>query len=210
MLVRAAPVGGAAVRARVRGRPGGGAVRPLARWLDVALQVFTVALIVVLACVVVTGVAFRYTGNSLIWYDEVSSVLLAWITFSGAALAVLRNAHLGFMGLQLGLPPAGRLALFWLCEALFLATFAITAWAGWAILAIFGSETMTTLEFVPRSLVQGILPVSAALMILGRALTIPDRLAAVRAGRDPEADEIEHEIARAEAEIARAGRGGAR
>jgi TRAP-type C4-dicarboxylate transport system permease small subunit len=178
-------------------------VRWPVRWLDLTLQVATIAMIVALASVVLLGVAFRYSGNSLIWYDEVSSVLLAWITFTGAALATLRNAHLGFGGLLFGLPPAGRMMLFWTCEAIFIAVFAVTAWAGWAILEIFGTETMTTLRFVPRSVVQGILPVSAALMILGRLLTLPARLADVRAGRDPEAAEIEHEIARAEAEIAR-------
>jgi TRAP-type C4-dicarboxylate transport system permease small subunit len=176
-----------------------------ARWLDLALQVATLAMIVTLACVVLLGVGFRYSGASLIWYDEVSSVLLAWITFVGAALATLRNAHLGFGGLLFGLPPAGRLSLFWVTEALFLAICAIILWAGWAILDIFGRETMTTLRFVPRSVVQGVLPVAAGLMLAGRLLTLPQRLADVRAGRDPEMAEIEHEIARAEAETRRGG-----
>ena len=176
---------------------------PIARVLDVTLQAATIAMIVVLACVVLLGVGFRYTGNSLIWYDEVASVLLAWITFTGAALAVLRNAHLGFNGLLFSLPRPARTALFWVVEALFLGAFAVVAWAGWTILGIFGSETMTTLRFVPRWFVQGILPVSAALMILGRLLTLPDRMADMAAGRDPETAEIEHEIARAEAELRR-------
>lgn len=175
----------------------------LIRWLDVLLQAMTIGMIVVLACVVLMGIAFRYTGNSLIWYDEVAIVLLAWITFTGAALGVLRNAHLGFSGLLYGLPPKGRYALFGINECLFLATFAVTAWGGWVILGIFGNETMTTLRFVPRSFIQSIVPISAGLMILGRALTLPERLSAVQAGRDPDMEEIEHEIARAEAELGR-------
>ena len=171
--------------------------------LDLVLQVVTISLIVILACVVVLGVAFRYSGNSLIWYDEVASVLLAWITFTGAVLAVLRNAHLGFNGLLYALPAAARTALFWLVEIVFVAAFAVVAWAGWTILDIFGRETMTTLRFVPRSVVQGIVPVSAAFCILARLLTLPPRLADLRAGRDPEAAEIDHEIARAEAELER-------
>ena len=174
----------------------------LIRLLDVFLQVVTIGLIVVLAVIVLMGVAFRYTGNSLIWYDEVAIVLLAWITFTGAALAVLRNAHLGFSGLLCGLPPKARLFLFALNEVLFVAIFAVVLWGSWVILGIFGSETMTTLRWVPRWFIQGIVPVASALMILGRLLTIPERLANVRAGRDPDTEEIEHEIARAEAEIA--------
>ena len=176
----------------------------LTHWLDLVLQVATIAMIVILSVVVLMGVGFRYSGNSLIWYDEVAAVLLAWITFTGAALAVLRNAHLGFNGLLFGLPLQGRLTLFWGVEAIFVVVCGITAWAGWAILEIFGNETMTTLRFVPRSVVQGILPVSAALMLLGRLLTLAQRLAEVREGIDPEAREIQHEIARAEAEIASA------
>ncbi|WP_298429102.1 TRAP transporter small permease [uncultured Jannaschia sp.] len=176
------------------------------RTLDLGLQVATLAMIVLLAGIVLMGVAFRYSGASLIWYDEVSSVLLAWITFTGAALAVLRNAHLGFNGLLFGLPMPFRMILFWVVEALFVVTFAIVVWGGWAILEFFGTETMTTLRFVPRVVVQGVLPVAAALMILGRLLTLPERRDAIRAGRDPEAEEISHEIARAEAELARAGR----
>ena len=85
---------------------------------------------------------------------------------------------------------------------LFVAVFAVVLWGTWVILGIFGSETMTTLRWVPRWFIQGIVPVASAVMILGRLLTIPERLANVRAGRDPDSEEIEHEIARAEAEIA--------
>ncbi len=169
--------------------------------IDIVLQVVTIGLIVILAMIVLLGVAFRYTGNSLIWYDEVAVVLLAWITYSGAALAVLRNAHLGFSGLLYGLPAAGRLFLFALNEVMFIAIFAVVLWGSWVILGIFGSETMTTLRWVPRWFIQGIVPIASAVMIVGRLLTIPERLTNVRAGRDPDIEEIEHEIARAEAEI---------
>lgn len=174
------------------------------RWLDLFLQIATIAMIVTLACVVLLGVAYRYSGQSLIWYDEVAAALLAWITFTGAALAVVRNSHMGFNGLMFGLPGAGRFVLFGLVELLFLTICAITAWAGWAILEIFGDEVMTTVRFVPRAVLQGILPVSFGLMILGRLLTLPERLQAVRDGVDPDTAEIEHEIARAEAELAEA------
>ena len=34
-------------------------------------------------------------GQSLTWYDEVASHLLAWLTFYGAALASVKRAHIG-------------------------------------------------------------------------------------------------------------------
>lgn len=171
--------------------------------LDRVLQIVTVSLLLALTGTVLLGVVFRYSGNSLIWYDELAAMLLAWITFSGAALAMLRNAHMGFSGLQHALPQPYRDALFWFVEALVLVILGITAWAGWAILAIFGTESLTSLPFLQRSLVQSVLPIGAALMILARLLTMPERLADHRAGLDAEALEIKTEIQRAESEHAR-------
>ena len=49
---------------------------------------------VVLAVEVTLGVVFRASAQSLVWYDEVASVLLAWLTFYGSALAsVQARAH---------------------------------------------------------------------------------------------------------------------
>ena len=177
-------------------------MKRLARALDRLLQGLTLLLLFALTATVLLGIAFRYSGNSLIWYDELAAVLLAWITFSGAALAMLRNAHLGFSGLLHALPPTSRGALFWLVEALVLVILGVTLWAGWTILGIFGTESLTSLPFLERRVVQAVLPFGAALMVLARLLTLPERLADAREGRDAESHEIETEIARAETEHA--------
>lgn len=172
--------------------------------LDRLLQGVTLLLLLALTGTVLLGIAFRYSGNSLIWYDELAAMLLAWITFSGAALAMLRNAHMDFSGLLHALPQPSRDALFWLLEVLVLAILGVTVWAGWAILAIFGSESLTSLPFLERRVVQSVLPLGAALMVLARLLTLPERLADARAGRDAESREIETEVARAGKEHAAA------
>ena len=64
--------------------------------LQRALEFAVVALMVALAVVVVLGVVFRRLGAALVWYDEIASILLAWLTFYGAALAALHRAHIGF------------------------------------------------------------------------------------------------------------------
>ena len=61
------------------------------RFLEGAVLV----LLASLAVVVVVGVGFRKAGAALVWYDEVASILLAWLTYYGAALAALRRAHIG-------------------------------------------------------------------------------------------------------------------
>ena len=51
------------------------------------LEWTVLVLMTVLATIVVLGVVFRKTGAALVWYDEVASILLAWLTYYGAALA---------------------------------------------------------------------------------------------------------------------------
>lgn len=173
----------------------------IARALDIALQALALTLLITLAVVVLMGVVWRYSGASLIWYDEVASLLLAWLTFVGAALAALRNAHLNFTALLLVMPAPVRMALFALVEAIFVATFAAIAWAGWSLLAFFGDETLTTLRWFPRAVAQGVLPVAAVVTIVARLLTLAERWADMRRGLDPEFEEIAHEIARARREM---------
>ena len=170
-------------------------------YLTLALQTLTIVLLIILTCVVLLGVGFRYLGGSLIWYDEVASILLAWITFLGAALATLRNAHMAFSGIMYNLPLPFRAAVFGLVEAIVLASSAVMCWASWAVMAYFGSETLVSVPWMPRYVVQGVLPISLALIILARLVTLVDRWAEAKAGLSPEEKEIQAEIARSQAEL---------
>ena len=142
-----------------------------ARWADIGLQVVTIALLIGLAVVVVLAVTFRFAGASLVWYDEVASVMLAWITYYGAALAALRRRHLGFAGFQTSLGPRARLITFWFGEAVIYAVFATMAWASWYVLRVMAGETLVSLDWV-------VAPVHP----VGRA----DRLCALRHRARPE------------------------
>ncbi|WP_299621466.1 TRAP transporter small permease [Pelagibius sp.] len=169
------------------------------RALHRVLEVVTIALLVVLALLVITAVAFRYGLNaSLPWYDEVASVLLAWITYYGAALAALRRGHLGFAGLVLSLPPLPRKLLFVLAELIVYTVFVSMAWAGWFVLQIMAGETLVSLDWVPLQFTQSVVPIGCVLFILAQILSTPDAWARIVAGLDVEAEEIEAEIAKAE------------
>ncbi|MGP1396646.1 MAG: TRAP transporter small permease [Inquilinaceae bacterium] len=173
----------------------------LARLLDWVLQIVTLGLLVTLAVIVVVAVAFRYSGNSLIWYDEAASLLLAWITFIGAGLAALRNAHLSFGGLLTAAPPALQAILFVIGDIVFHAAFWAMAWAGWTILAIFGTESLVSLPWISLAMSKAVLPVAAVVISLARALTTAERWRQMRAGKDAESLEIEAEIARAQRDL---------
>ena len=57
--------------------------------LEQSLEIIMLFLMTSLAVVVIVGVGFRKAGAALVWYDEVASILLAWLTYYGAALAAL-------------------------------------------------------------------------------------------------------------------------
>jgi TRAP-type C4-dicarboxylate transport system permease small subunit len=174
-------------------------------WFIRLLAGITILLLVVLAGVVLFAVASRTAGSSPVWYDEVASVLLAWLSLLGAALATARNAHLNFEGLLMSLPSRLRTLAFIVGEAVFYATFAIVLWFGWKLLAIFGDETMTSLPAVPLSIVQSIVPLGAVLIVIARLLVTPGNWARVQAGTDLESQEIAAEIERARTSMAQAG-----
>lgn len=176
----------------------------LAKAFGRLVELVAVVLLLTLAAIVVTAVVFRYLLNdSLPWYDELASVLLAWITYFGAALAALRRAHLGFSTFVLALPAAPRAVVVVLAEAVTCAVFVALAWAGWRVLAVMEGMSLESLPGVSLQLVQSIVPIGCACFVIAQLLSAPAEWKRLMAGRDAERDAIEAEIAKAEAEIAR-------
>jgi TRAP-type C4-dicarboxylate transport system permease small subunit len=134
-------------------------------------------LMAALAIVVVVGVVFRKAGQSLIWYDEVASILLAWLTYYGAALAALNRAHIGMPTLVDRLTGVARKVLVLVAEACSLAFFGLLAWAGLRVLSVLGGTTLVSLPSVPMSLAQSVIPIGAVLFIVAELLSLPDALA---------------------------------
>ena len=111
-------------------------MRQLARILGEFLTWVVIALMVGLTTVVVAAVIYRKMGASLSWYDEIAGVLLAWITYYGAALAALKRSHIGFDDVLLSLPPSARKVAMLFAEGLVLLFFVLLAWSGLEVLNI--------------------------------------------------------------------------
>jgi TRAP-type C4-dicarboxylate transport system permease small subunit len=139
-------------------------------------------LLVTLTLVVVVAVVYRRAGHSLVWYDEVASVLLAWLTYYGAALAALKRAHIGFSGLVDGLRPRLRLAAVLFGEICVIGFFALLAWTGWQVLQVLQGTNLVSLPWVPVQLTQSVIPIGAALFIVAQLLSLPDVLRRAREG----------------------------
>ena len=133
-------------------------------------------LLAALAIVVVVAVVYRKAGHSLVWYDEVASVLLAWLTYYGAALAALKRAHIGFHGVVDGLAPRARVAAVLFGEACVIAFFVLLAWVGWRVLQVLDGLYLISLPWVPIMLTQSVIPIGAALFVVAQLLSLPEAL----------------------------------
>jgi len=146
------------------------------------LEAVVMLLMAVTALEVTAGIVFRTLGQSLSWYDEVASILLAWLTFYGAALAALKGAHIGFPNVVAGMAPRWRVLCLVVAETLVLAFFVILGWLGYTVLEIVGSSTLVSIPEISVAWAQSVIPASSVLFIVAELLHIPDRLSAARRG----------------------------
>ena len=163
--------------------------------LDNTLKSIVISLMILLTTIVVVAVAYRKLGASLSWYDEVASIVLAWLTYYGAALAALHRQHLGFDSVLLGMPRPVRLAAVVVAEVLVIGFFALLAYAGWRVLEVVGNENLISLPWVPVSFTQSVIPIGAVLFILCELVSLPEYWKSVAAGHSmghevPDADTL--------------------
>jgi TRAP-type C4-dicarboxylate transport system permease small subunit len=144
------------------------------------LEWVAIVLMAALALEVTVGVVFRYTGHSLAWYDEVATILLAWVTFYGSALAVLKHAHMGVPEIVRMLPPGLRVGTTVLAQLCTLAFFVLLAWVGYSILEVLATDRLVSLPEVPVAYANSVIPISAVLIVVGQLLVFPEVLREAR------------------------------
>ncbi|MFQ5742493.1 MAG: TRAP transporter small permease [Acidobacteriota bacterium] len=140
------------------------------------LEVLVLTLMTSLAVVVVLGVVFRKAGAALVWYDEVASILLAWLTFYGACLAALKRAHIGFPRIVEAGGPNVRTLLLIVRELIVISFFLLTSWTGLLVLRVLGGTYLVSLPWMPAQLTQSVVPISAALFIIADLLVFAETL----------------------------------
>jgi TRAP-type C4-dicarboxylate transport system permease small subunit len=150
---------------------------PLQRFRDgygLALEWVVMFLMIALSVEVTLGIVFRFGGSSLVWYDEVASVLLAWLTFYGSALASVKRAHIGCPELVDQMRPAAKRALGIATQVLVIAFFALLGWVGLSIMPALVGDSLVSLPWVSMNFVQSVIPVSAAMILVGEAMYLVD------------------------------------
>ena len=142
-----------------------------------ALEWLVVFLMAVLAVEVTLGVVYRTLGFSLVWYDEVASILLAWLTFYGSALASVKRAHIGCPEVMAFLPPTPKLVFRIVAEAFTIGFFLLMGWVGYTVLGVLATDHLVSLPSIPVSWVQSVVPISAILIVAAELITLPRVLA---------------------------------
>ncbi|MGH6967841.1 MAG: TRAP transporter small permease, partial [Stellaceae bacterium] len=114
------------------------------RLLGHALEAIAIVLLTVLSVLVLAGVFFRTIHHPIIWYDEVASILLAWLTYFGAALAALKRAHIGCPGIVAKLPTRQRRMVLVVAECFVFGFFVLLAYTGWQVFVVIEGDTLVT------------------------------------------------------------------
>ncbi|MBM7070341.1 TRAP transporter small permease [Actibacterium sp. 188UL27-1] len=174
----------------------------LQKFFEIVLEYFVILLMVVLTVIVIVAVLYRLTGSSLSWYDEVAAILLAWITYYGSALAVLRRRHIGFDSVLLAMPSQTRMIAMIVAEMITAGFFILLAWAGFTVMAILGGMSLVSLTWMPVSVTQSVIPLGALLFVICQLLSLPDYWRKTSQGVSLEYAEIEEEV---ETEMKKAG-----
>lgn len=141
-----------------------------------ALELTCFVLMTALAIIVVVGVVYRTIGEALVWYDEVAAILLAWLTYYGAALAAYRGAHIAVGSLVEMMPRALRVTVTVFAEACVIGFFVLLGWIGWSILDILATDTLVSLPDIPVSYAQSVIPIGSFLFVLAELLRLPELL----------------------------------
>lgn len=154
----------------------------LRQWFERLLEIIVILLVVGLTGIVLLAVAYRYLGHSLVWYDEIASIGLVWLTYYGSALAALKGVHIGVPGFVSAMPTKWRVAATIFAEAVVLVFFVMLAVTGVRVLAVLGGDGLVSVPEIPLRLTDSAIPIGAALFVIAELLRLPQTLRDARRG----------------------------
>ncbi len=136
--------------------------------LGVAVSILLSAIAVICFLEVILRYVF---AASLSWYDELVGYLLVWLTFLGAVLAQSHGQHIGIGDLVERAPAPIRRPMELSGHLVLVAVHLVLVIYGLKLAIPFLGERAITVP-VPMGFVYGVIPVSAALMLVVEAAQI--------------------------------------
>lgn len=173
-------------------------MKTIRTWYDRFLEVIAASLMAGLTIILIMGFVYRFLGMSLVWYDEIASIGLAWLTYYGSALAAHRGAHIGFPGIVNAFPPGLRVAVTLLSEAIVIGFFVLLGVYGMEVVEILKGSTLVSLPDVSQQITQSVIPIASVLIIIAELLRLPEVIDAAR-GQGFEDHELKEALENAEA-----------
>jgi TRAP-type C4-dicarboxylate transport system permease small subunit len=149
---------------------------------DRVLEAIAVILLVAVTLIVTLGFVYRWIGESLVWYDEVASIALCWLTYYAGALAALRGAHIGFSGFVNALPTNLRVAATLFSSLVTIVFFGVLTVMGMKVVEILGGDTLVSIPSVPLRFTQSVIPIASVLFVISELLRLPGLLREARQG----------------------------
>jgi TRAP-type C4-dicarboxylate transport system permease small subunit len=154
----------------------------LRRIYDRVLEAIAVVMIVAVTVIVCSGFIARELGRALVWYDEVASISLAWLTYYGTALAALRGGHIGFAGFVNSLPSRWRVIATVTASAITIFFFALLAVMGYQVVQVIAGITLVSLPEISQSYAASVIPITSVLVIGAELIRLPALIEEARRG----------------------------
>ena len=154
-------------------------IERLERAFATALKAVSGLLIASMLLVLLMAVIGRKIGVSFSWYDEVAAILLAWLTYIGAALVALHRGHIGMGNIVDATGGTLRAALL-VVRAVIISIFFLTlAWHGYKVMEAMSGFALITVPWMPVAVTQSIIPIGSVLFILAEVLATRRALLAI-------------------------------
>ena len=148
----------------------------LRRIYDRVLEAIAVILMIAVTAIVCMGVIYRWIGESLVWYDELASISLCWLTYYAGALAALRGAHIGFSGFVNSLPAQWRVAATVFSSAVTIFFFGTLAVMGTLVVQILKGDTLVSIPELSLQVTQSVIPIGSMLFVIAELLRLPEQV----------------------------------
>ncbi|MDI3522004.1 MAG: TRAP-type transport system small permease protein [Bacillota bacterium] len=140
--------------------------------LSTVENVACVLLLTAMSVVVFLQVLFRYVLNSpLVWGEEVSTLLFAWSTFLGSAVAVRQSSHISIDALVTYLPGSVRRSLQSVVDVIVIVLLLIFVKSG-IELTLEARTIVTSTLGISQSYVYAAGPVGGVLMLYHYAMKL--------------------------------------
>ncbi len=163
-------------------RPTLNAMKSIRQIYDRILETIAVILMITVTGIVTLGVIYRWIGESLVWYDELASISLCWLTYYAGALATLRGAHIGFAGFVNALPANWRVAATVFSSAVTIFFFGVLAVMGTLVVQVLKGDTLVSIPELSLQVTQSVIPIASALFVVAELLRLPELVREARRG----------------------------